>query len=473
MASWCDKQLQVPSLGSFSARELVSHFVEESREAIRHLYLAARSHKGIDELQPDFYTFEGAQRKPFHAPAGCFFLRTSTEYSNPQLALFDLQGILTSRLLESTASFMLAHESSEISSEDYAEILEKLAAPSSGLITPFLLNTDESEPDRYSMNPFRESIVASGQSAFPSFNVKMNGLMLDPNFVSKYKGTLIDESEAGWLDDARSQFPSDVYTDFIDSVKYQQLQTLSEQTGIHLSIPAMRMPLTRMKDEVYGKYLKRIIELEHRDYETLRRMYRLMGRNLRKHKTLLLTVPHSPKGAASKKAGRGRLNLDGEKFTGITVQYTTTPLYPNEIDPADTAIAKVEEEIHVESSRILNYDFDVTPSSMQFAIYGMLSPEDAAIWHGIGEFQGEEIVKSYISVHEACVTEQLFTEIPIPCRGTPIQFDLDGANLMRHPAHGNTDASIGTVPDLGALITKTTRLDVLPVENYIRTIDET
>lgn len=465
--------MEVSSLESFSAKDLIAHFVEESREAIRHLYLAARSHKGTDELQPDFYTFEGTERKPFHAPAGCFFLRTSTEYSNPQLVLFDLQGILTSRLLESTACFMLAHETPEIKQEDYSEILERLAAPSSGLITPFLLNTDESEPDRYSMNPFRDSIVTSGQSAFPSFNVRMSGLKLDSNFVSKYKGSLITEREAAWVENARSQFPSDVYIDFIDSVKYNQLQALSERTGIHLTIPAMRMPLTRMKDPVYGQYLRRIIELEHQDYETLRRMYRLMGRNLRKHKTLLLTVPHSPKGAGSKKAGRGRLNLEGEKFTGVTVQYTTTPLYPNEIDPADPAIARVEDEVYVESSRILNYDYDLTPSSMQFAIYGMLSPEDAAIWHGIGEFQGEEIVKSYISVHEACVTEQLFTEIPIPCRGTPIQFDLDGANLMRHPVHGNTDASIGTVPDLGALITKTTRLDVLPVENYIRTVDET
>ncbi len=465
--------MEVSSLKSFSAKELLTRFIAESGESIRHLYLAARSHKGTDELQPDFYTFDGTQRKPFHAPAGCYFLRTSTEYSNPQLALFDLQGILTSRLLESTACFMLAHETPEIRPQDYPELLERLAAPASGQIIPFLLNTDESEPDRYSMNPFGESIVSSGQSAFPSFNVRTNGLKLDPNFVSKYKDTLITEKESAWIADSLAQFPSDVYIDFIDSVKYEQLQNLSELTGIHLTIPAMRMPLTRMRDSVYGTYLKRIIELEHQDYETLRRMYRLMGRNLRKHKTLLLTVPHSPKGAGSKKAGRGRLNLEGEKFTGITVQYTTTPLYPNEIDPADPAIAQVEEEVYVESSRILNYDYNQTPSSMQFAIYGMLSPEDAAIWHGIGEFQGEEIVKSYISVHEACVTEQLFTEIPIPCRGTPIQFDLDGANLMRHPVHGNTDASIGTVPDLGALITKTTRLDVLPVENYIRTADET
>lgn len=467
------EELEVTGLKFFSPKELVAHFVEESRGAIRHLYLAARAHKGTDELQPDFYTFNKHQKKSFDAPAGCYFLRTSTEYSNPQLALFDLQGILTSRLLESTACFMLAHETPEIKQQDYAEIVERLALPPSGLITPFLLNTDESEPDRYSMNPFRDSIVTSGQSAFPSYNVRMNGLKLDPNFVSKYKDTLITEQEAAWIEDARLQFSSDLYIDFIDSVKYDQLQNLSEQTGIHLTIPAMRMPLTRMKDSVYGPHLKRIIEREHQDYETLRRLYRLIGRNIRKHKTLLLTVPHSSSGLGSKKAGRGRLILEGEKFTGITVQYTTTPLYPNEIDPSDPATAQADEEVYVESSRILDYDYEVTPSSMQFAIYGMLSPEDAAIWHGIGEFQGEEVVKSYISVHEACVTEQLFSEMPIPCRGTPSQFDLDGANLMRHPNHGNTDASIGTVPDLGALITKTTRLDVLPVENYIRKGDET
>ncbi len=455
----------------FSPEKLVAHFIEESHESARHLYLAARSHRGDDELQPDFYTFQGDQRKPFNAPPSCFFLRTSTEYSNPQLALFDLQGILTSRLMESTACFMLAHETSEIRSQDYGEIVERLASAPSGKIIPFLLNTDESEPDRYSMNPLRASIVASGQSAFPSFNVRMRGLKIDAGFTSKYKGTIITEREAAWIEDRRSQFASDIYLDFIDSLKYEQLHDLSERLSLHLTIPAMRMPLTRMKDSVYGPHLKKIIESSHQDYETLRKLYRLMGRNLRKHKTLLLTVPHSERGVGSKKAGKGRLNLEGEKLTGITVQYANTSLYPNEIDPNDPATAQCEEELHVDSSRLLNYDFDLTPSSMQFAIYGMLSPEDGAIWHGIGEFQGEEIVKSYVSVHAACLNENLFPDVPIPLRGTPIQFDLDGANLMRHPVHGNTDASIGTVSDLGALITKTTRLATLPVENYLRTTD--
>lgn len=458
-------------LESFSKRELIARFVAESREAIRQLYLVARSHTGPEELQPDFYHFENDAKRQVSIPTSAFFLRTSTEYSNPQLALFDLQGILTSRLLESAACFMLNHETTDIKPEDFDEIAEHLAETPRGRIVPFLLQTDESEPDRYSMNPFRASIIQSGQSAYPSFNVRMNGLKLDRDFVSKYKDALITEKEADWIEDARNQFSSDIYIDFIDSVKYRQLSALTEQTGIQLVIPAMRMPLSRMNDSVYGPHLKRVIELGHRDYETLRVLYRLMGRNLRKHKTLLLTVPHSSRGCGSKKAGRGRLNLEGEKLTGIKVQYSTTPLYPNEIDPANPATAQCDEEVLVDYSRISNYDYAATPSSMQFALYGMLSPEDGAIWHGIGEFQGEEIVKSYVSVHEACATEKLFTGIPVPCRGTPIQFDLDGKNLMRHPIRNNTDASIGTVPDLAALISKTTRVDVLPIEDYIRTTE--
>ena len=42
-----------------------------------------------------------------------------------------------------------------------------LKKPPQGIVVPFLLNTDDVEPDRYSMNPLKHSLVESGQSAFP------------------------------------------------------------------------------------------------------------------------------------------------------------------------------------------------------------------------------------------------------------------------------------------------------------------
>ena len=60
---------------------------------------------------------------------------------------------------------------------------------------PFLLNTDDVEADRYSMNPLKQSIVDSGQSAFPVVNVTTNGLKIDEAYAKKYDGSMISKKE--------------------------------------------------------------------------------------------------------------------------------------------------------------------------------------------------------------------------------------------------------------------------------------
>ena len=79
---------------------------------------------------------------------------------------------------------------------DVVALAELLKKPTQGYIVPFLLNTDDVEADRYSMNPLKQSIVDSGQSAFPAANVKTDGLKIDEAYCKKYDGTLISQKEA-------------------------------------------------------------------------------------------------------------------------------------------------------------------------------------------------------------------------------------------------------------------------------------
>ena len=125
-----------------------------------------------------------------------FFLRSSVEYSNPQLTVEELQGIVGARLLEVCGNYFDAYGLHEPNGSDVVQLCEMLKKPPEGCIVPFLLNTDDVEPDRYSMNPLKNSIVASGQSAFPAAYVKTDQLKVDEAFVKKYDGTLISKGEA-------------------------------------------------------------------------------------------------------------------------------------------------------------------------------------------------------------------------------------------------------------------------------------
>ena len=45
------------------------------------------------------------------------------------------------------------------------------------------------------MNPLKQSIVDSGQSAFPAANVKTDGLKIDEAYAKKYDGSMISKKE--------------------------------------------------------------------------------------------------------------------------------------------------------------------------------------------------------------------------------------------------------------------------------------
>jgi hypothetical protein len=394
------------------------------------------------------FRFKNKQRLDSTYEGNRFFLRSSVEYSNPQLTVEEVQGIVAARLLEVCGNYF--HEKGLHGPEagDFAELCERLKKPPQGRIVAFLLNTDDVETDRYSMNPLKQSIVTSGQSAFPAAYVKTANLKLDEQFVAKYGGTLISKAEAELIS-AHLTNSNGSYLDFSDSVKYDQLEALSDVFGMDLSLPALRMPLATLQAETKDGLLHRIISETHKDFDSVKQAYECMGRSIA-NRTTLMTVPHSRLGYGSKRAARGKLRFNGNKLESVTVTYKTTKLYPNAIDPDDVSVAQAQDSFNVAGERLADYSFGETPSSPQFFLYSLGSPENAALWHGVGAFASPQLLQSYSSVRAVCREERMFkglrdfgvrTEVPM-------QLNLSPDSMWVHPVHRNIDASIGCVENL-------------------------
>jgi hypothetical protein len=112
-----------------------------------------------------------------------FYLRSSVEYTNPQLTVEEVQGIIGTRILETCANYFSECGLRQPTPSDITALIELLKKPTKGYIVPFLLNTDDVEADRYSMNPLKQSIVDSGQSAYPAANVKTDELKIDEEYA--------------------------------------------------------------------------------------------------------------------------------------------------------------------------------------------------------------------------------------------------------------------------------------------------
>jgi hypothetical protein len=380
-----------------------------------------------------------------------FFLRSSVEYSNPQLTVEEVQGVIAARLLEVCGNYFHEKGLREPDAGDIAKLCERLRNPPQGRIVAFLLNTDDVEPDRYSMNPLKQSLVASGQSAFPAANVKTDSLKVDEQFVAKYEGTLISKNEAQLLADHLHNATGS-YLDFSDSVKYAQFEKLSDIFGIDLSLPALRMPLATLKAETKEGMLHHVISETHKNFEAVKLAYECMGRSITK-RTTLLTVPHSKLGYGSKRAARGKIRFNGTKLENVTVKYKPTKLYPNAMDPEDVSIADANDNFVVTGEKLADYSFTETPSSPQFFLYSMGSPENAALWHGVGAFAAPQLLQSYSSARAACREGRIIKglhEYGVRPE-TPMQLNLSTDCMWVHPIHRNIDASIGTVENLADL----------------------
>ncbi len=391
-----------------------------------------------------------------------FYLRSSVEYTNPHLTVEEVQGIIGTRILETCANYFLENGLHEPSQADLPLLCERLKSPPKGYIVPFLLNTDDVEADRYSMNPLKLSIVDSGQSAFPVANVKTDGLKIDEAYAKKYDGAMISQKECELIAEMLKE-SNGCYLDFVDTIKYMQLVELSEFFCMDLSLYSLRMPLSTLKAENKDGLLHYIIGESNRDYSTVEAAYTCMGRSMNK-RTTLLTVPHSKKGYGSKRAARGKLHFENGKFHDATVTYITTPLYPNAMDPQDIAVAVCEDKFTVPGEKLSNYSYAETPSSPQFFLYSMASPEDATMWHGVGAFGSSQLLQSYANARTACREGKLLRDLNQKYHlkiKVPLQFNLAPEGLWSHPIHHNIDASIGSVDDLPDLARRGMKLEHL------------
>lgn len=456
-------------MSSDLCRIIAEDFLKSSWSCVEATVKELAEFKGNSGRKVSLFYFRDGHRNDVTLNGGSFFLRSSVEYSNPQLTVEEVQGIIAARLLEVCGNYFHNSGLRQPDDKDIDEICEILKKPSQGLIVSFLLNTDDIEPDRYSMNPLKESVVNSGQSAFPSAMVRTENLAVDPKFAQKYEGSLVCSHEveriAHYLGCCNNS-----YVDMVDAMKYGQLERLSESFGIDLCLYCKRMPLTMLKEEAADGLLHHIIRESHTDYRSVERVYSFMGRSM-KNLTTLLTVPHSLKGYGSKRAARGRIYFEGSKLKSVKVDYRTTLLYPNAIDPADVSVAKADDTFAVEGGRLTNYDFRETPSSPQFFLYSLASPENAVLWHGIGAFGASELLKSYTTTRLACATGSLIKESAekygVATR-IPLQFNLVPKHMWFHPVHRNIDASIGCVKDLRDLANLGMKMEHLPTDQYIR-----
>jgi hypothetical protein len=391
-----------------------------------------------------------------------FFLRGSVEYTNPQLTVEEVQGIIGTRLLEATANYFDMVGLHEPDSGDVAQLCERLKKPPEGCVVPFLLNTDDVEADRYSMNPLKQSIVDSGQSAFPAAYVKTDGLKVDEAYAKKYDGSLISKSETELITNTLKA-SNGSYLDFVDSVKYRQLEGLSKFFGMNLFLYSFRMPLSILKSEGKDGLLHHIIGESHRDYDTVNDAYRCMGRSMA-NRTTLLTIPHSKQGYGSKRAARGKIHFENSKLLDVAVKYKTTKLYPNAMDEEDVAVAYCDDSFTVQGEKLSQYSFEETPSSPQFFLYALASPENATVWHGIGAFGSSGLLHSYASAHHACREGRLIKDLRAKYGfdiELPLQFNLAPEGMWSHPIHRNIDASIGSIEDLPDLVRRGMKLEYL------------
>jgi hypothetical protein len=447
-------------------RTLVEDLLKSSWQSVKTIVGTLKSFQEAETRRKPvaLFRFENGKKVTGSFDGDCFFLRGSVEYSNPQLTLEEVQGIIGARILATCGNYFSSYGLREPDADDIATLCEALKKPSEGPITSFLLNTDDIEPDRYSMNPLKESIVASGQSAFPSAYARTENLSVDQQFVEKYVGNLICPSEVELIN-RQLESSKGSYVDFVDSIKYAQMEEISETFGINLGLYALRMPIATLQAETKDDLLHYIIRETHRDYESISQAYGCMRRSMAK-RTTLLTVPHSKKGYGSKRAARGKLHFEGSKLETVNVKYQTTRLYPNEIDPEDISIAKGEDSFTVTGEQLADYSFSETPSSPQFFLYSLASPENAVLWHGIGAFAAPKLLQSYVSVRDSCRRGQPIRDLQQKygvSAEVPLQFNLVPEHMWIHPVHRNIDSSIGCVEKLADLARRGMKVEKLSV----------
>lgn len=454
-------------------RELVLRFIAESGDAILHLKGQLNSPRE-SAVPSDFFTIQEGKRQAFVPPPGSFLLRASTEYSNPQLTVEECIGIVNARLLATCVNVLVISGNKELGEGHINAICQALENGDEGPVIPFLMLTDDIEPDRYSINPLRESLYDTKQTAVPVANVETDGLALDLTFLEKYRHLLVTDADAAlilkYLEDAK---PGGKYVNFIDTCKYSQLATLSGILKLDLCLPATRMPLEVMDEEakIGGGPIHEMVSTLYASVDSLRRAYDVMGQSMNQ---FFLTVP-MPDLVGSKKLAKGMVVVENNKIIKIkSTHIKKTPLYPNEVDIEDISYAiccHKKRKVEIPIEELVKFDFKKTPLSPQFALYMTQSPENGAIWHGVGDFQNKALVRSYTSMHNAF--PELFPGLEKPHPGIPLQFDmteLASEKVLARMPFRNIDASVGclTQANLEAVLMDAVKVAPIDTAGLVR-----
>jgi hypothetical protein len=136
------------------------------------------------------------------------------------------------------------------------------------------------------------------------------------------------------------------------------------------------------------------------------------------------------------------------------------------VDYKDVSYAKCEDSLEFAAKRFKEYSFKETPSSPQFVLYALLSPEDASIWHGVGAYAGNEILRSYASVQTASIRKLIFRDIKRlrPREEPTMMLNLDPGKMWKHPIYENIDCGIGCVEDLSIFLNQEMKVSPISVK---------
>ena len=132
---------------------LLKDFLESSWLCVKAIVQKLDAINEAKQLKPvSLFRFKNGRKVNRSFDGKYFFLRSSVEYSNPQLTLEEVQGIIGARMLETCGNYFHNYGLRQPDANDVAEICETLKKPSEGPIIAFLLNTDDIEPDCFSLS---------------------------------------------------------------------------------------------------------------------------------------------------------------------------------------------------------------------------------------------------------------------------------------------------------------------------------
>src|SRR3990170_7939466 len=109
---------------------LTENFLKSSWQCVKTIVQALANREEKPSRNPvTFFRFKNGQKVDETFEGTLFFLRGSVEYSNPQLTVEEVQGIVGARLLEACGNHFQEHGLREPDTEDVAQICERLRKP--------------------------------------------------------------------------------------------------------------------------------------------------------------------------------------------------------------------------------------------------------------------------------------------------------------------------------------------------------